>query len=160
MISMDNVYREYSNMIFRYLLSMTGDENVAEEITQETFYQAVRSADKYDYSCKVFSWLCSIAKNKLYEYWRTHPKTDELNEDVGTIDSPEIQILSQIGKIEIMKAIHRLSEPTREVMQLRLFSDLSFKEIGEVFNKTENWARVTYYRGKINLRKELTGNEK
>ena len=80
-ISIENVYREYSNMIYKYLLSKTGNEDISEELTQETFYQAVKSADKFDFSCKVSTWLCGIAKNKLYEYWRKYPKTDELNEN-------------------------------------------------------------------------------
>lgn len=159
MLSMDAVYRDYSDMIYRYLLAQTGNEQLAEELTQETFYQAVRSADKYDYSCKVTSWLCGIAKNKLREYWRRHPSTEELTEEAAALDSPETQVLAQAGRLEIMKAIHRLPEPGREVVHLRLFSDLSFREIGEVFDRTEDWARVTYYRGKLALRKELTKHE-
>jgi RNA polymerase sigma factor (sigma-70 family) len=154
MLSMDEVYREYSQMVFRYLLSMTGDEDLAEELTQETFYQAVRMADRYDYSCKVTSWLCAIAKNKLREYRRKHPKTEELEIHTAQTEGPESQILSGWGKVELMKAVHRLPELTREVVYLRLFSDLSFREIGEVLEKSEDWARVTYYRGKLKLRKE------
>lgn len=154
MLSMDEVYREYSRMVFRYLLSMTGDEDLAEELTQETFYQAVRMADRYDHSCKVTSWLCAIAKNKLREYQRKHPKTEELEIYTAQTEGSESQILSGWEKVELMKAIHRLPERTREVVYLRLFSDLSFREIGEVLEKSEDWARVTYYRGKLTLRKE------
>lgn len=158
-ISIETVYREYSNMIYKYLLSKTGDENIAEELTQETFYQAVKSADKFDFSSKVSTWLCSIAKNKLYEYWRKHPETDELSENTETQFTLEEQYISSETKLEIFKAIHDISEPTREVLYLRLFSELSFREIGEILDKTEQWARVTYYRGKLALRKELSKNE-
>ena len=159
MLSMEEVYQVYFNMIFRYLLSMTGSEDIAEELTQETFYQAVRSAKNYDYSCKVSSWLCAIAKNKLHEYRRHHPTVKELTEEILSGENPENSVFAETGKLQIMKAIHKLSEPAREVVQLRLFSDLSFKEIGEIFDKTEEWARVTFYRGKIALRKELKKDE-
>lgn len=158
-IAMENVYREYSQMVYKYLLSKTGDENLAEELTQETFYQAVKSADKFDYSSRVGTWLIAIAKNKLLEYRRKHPITEELSEEIIDNISIEEQYISRVGKMEIMRAIHNISEPTREVLYLRLFSDLSFKEIGEILERTEQWARVTYYRGKLALRKELTEDE-
>lgn len=158
-ISMDRVYQEYSNMIYKYLLSKTGSEDIAEELTQETFYQAVKSADKFDFSCKVSTWLCGIAKNKLYEYWRKHPDTDELDENTEALTTLEEQYISDESRLEILKAIHSIAEPAREVLYLRLFSELSFREIGEILDKTEQWARVTYYRGKLALRKELTENE-
>lgn len=158
-MSIDSVYRKYSSMIYKYLLSKTGDEDVAEELTQETFYQAVKSADKFDFSCKVSTWLCAIAKNKLYEYWRKHPQIEELDEKTEILATPEEQYISDETRLEILKAIHNVPEPAREVLYLRLFSNLSFKEIGEVFGKTEQWARVTYYRAKVNLRRELTEYE-
>ena len=170
MIAMDDVYREYSNMIFRYLLTLCGDEHLAEELTQETFYQAVRSADRYDGTCKVTTWLCAIAKNKWKEHLRRHPSTIPLEESLletapgspethagpgSPATSAEDAFLSKTGEIEIHKAIHRLADPVREVVQLRLLGGLSFKEIAEVMDRTEEWARVTYYRGKLSLRKEL-----
>ncbi len=99
------------------------------------------------------------SKNKLYEYWRKYPKTDELNESFEVRLTLEEQYISNETKLEILKAIHHISEPTREVLYLRLFSELSFREIGEILGKTEQWARVTYYRGKLALREELNENE-
>ena len=159
MIAMDDVYREYSNMIFRYLLTLCGDEHLAEELTQETFYQAVRSADRYDGTCKVTTWLCAIAKNKWKEHLRRHPSTVPLEESLletgPGVAGAEDTFLSRTGEIEVHKAIHRLADPVREVIQLRLLGGLSFREIAEVMDRTEEWARVTYYRGKLSLRKEL-----
>ncbi len=170
MIAMDDVYREYSNMIFRYLLTLCGDEHLAEELTQETFYQAVRSADRYDGTCKVTTWLCAIAKNKWKEHLRRHPSTVPLEESLletgpgvsgmhtgadSQAASAEDAFLTKTDEIEIHTAIHRLADPVREVVQLRLLGGLSFKEIAEVMDRTEEWARVTYYRGKLSLRKEL-----
>ena len=183
MISLEEVYREYSDMIYRWLLARTGNEDLAEEITQETFYQAVLHADSYDHSCKVSTWLCSIASNKLKEYLRKHPQTEELPEEyrvsgsdiasgtdrasnkpgspgqVLSVPSAEDQVLDATQKMGLYRAIHSLPEPSREVVHLRAFADLSFREIGDIFGKSENWARVTYYRAKTALRKELTENE-
>lgn len=164
MTSMDEIYRTYSNTLYRYLLSLCGDETLAEELTQETFYQAVKSADRYDGTCKVTTWLCAIAKNKWKEYLRKHPQQEPFEESLlekgattgaAVNASAESDYLSRTGALDIHKAIHRLPAPTREVMQLRLLGDLSFKEIAEVTGRTEEWARVTYYRGKLSLRKEL-----
>ena len=165
MISLDEVYREYSDMIYRWLLARTGAPDVAEEITQEAFYQAVLHADRYDYSCKVSTWLCSIASNKLKEYYRKNPPREDYDEVFGkegsepSVPGPETEAVEGAEKLALYKAIHALPEPSREVVQLRAFSDLSFKEIGDIFGKTESWARVTFYRAKAALRKELTENE-
>ena len=159
MISLEEVYKEYSDMIYRWILARTHDEHAAEEITQETFYQAVLHADSYDYSCKVSTWLCSIASNKLKEYYRKNVVLPEPEEDLAQTDGPEEAFFANAQRMELYRAIHLLPEPAREVVHLRAFGDLSFREIGDIFGKTENWARVTYYRAKTALRKELEKNE-
>ena len=73
--------------------------------------------------------------------------------------TPEKTVLSEYGRVEILRKLHQLDVAVREVMYLRIFGDLSFAQIGEITGRTENWARVTYYRGKEKLRKELDGNE-
>ncbi len=164
----DEVYREYSQMVYKYLFSLTRNAHVAEEVTQETFYQAVRCADRFDGSCRFSTWLCAIAKNQLNSYRRKHPASigdaegPEALEKAGTEKTnvtPETTVLSEYSCVEILKKLHQLDEMVREVMYLRIFGDLSFAQIGEITGKTENWARVTYYRGKEKLRKELDGNE-
>ena len=149
----DEVYREYSQMVYKYLFSLTGDAHVAEEVTQETFYQAVRCAGRFDGSCRFSTWLCAIAKNQLNSYRRKHfvPFDDT--------EKPEALAKTEYGRVEILRKLHQLDEAVREVMYLRIFGDLSFAQIGEITGRTENWARVTYYRGKEKLRKELDGNE-
>ena len=189
MIALDQVYKEYSDMIYRWLLARTGDPDVAEEITQETFYQAVLHADRFDHSCKVSTWLCSIADNKLKEYYRKNPPMEDFDAVFGeippdgrpgrqaaeqqgpsdegklppgqtlSVKSAEDQVVESSRKMELYRAIHSLPEPAREVVHLRAFADLSFREIGDIFGKTESWARVTFYRAKTALRKELTDNE-
>lgn len=166
----DEVYREYSQMVYKYLFSLTRDAHVAEEVTQETFYQAVRCAGRFDGSCRFSTWLCAIAKNQLNSYRRKHPEqaynaeaseaSERAEVRAGKTDAtPETAVLSEYGRVEILKKLHQMDETVREVMYLRIFGDLSFAQIGEITGRTENWARVTYYRGKEKLRKELDGNE-
>lgn len=160
MLSMDELYRAHANMIYRYLLALSGDVHTAEELTQETFYQAVRCIDRYDGSCKETTWLCAIAKN-LYQAWqRKHWRETEVLEDSLSSDkTPESDVLHRLEYLELLRQIHTLEEPGREVLYLRLFGQLSFREIGEVLHKSENWARVTFYRGKEKLKKELNRND-
>ena len=160
MLSMDELYRAHANMIYRYLLALSGDVHTAEELTQETFYQAVRCIDRYDGSCKETTWLYAIAKN-LYQAWqRKHWRETEVLEDSLSSDkTPESDVLHRLEYLELLRQIHTLEEPGREVLYLRLFGQLSFREIGEVLHKSENWARVTFYRGKEKLKKELNRND-
>ena len=159
MLSMDKVYKEYAQMIYRYLLSVTGDENLSEELTQETFYQAIRCVNKFDGSCKLSTWLCSIAKNVWRTYQRKHPSTVEIGEQIPQKEQTEEIVFANISKVEIFKKLQKLQGETKDVVYFRLFGELSFKEIGEILGKTENWARVTYYRGKEKLRKEFDADE-
>lgn len=160
MQSMDDVYQKYARTVYKYLLSKTHDENVAEELTQETFYQAILSIDRFDKSCKISTWLCAIAKNQLAAYRRKHPSFEELDNVKQSVASAESDVINAETRVELMKKLHFCPEPYREIMYLRIFGNLSFKEIGEIMDKTENWARVNYYRGKEKLRKELTDYEK
>lgn len=159
MLPIEDVYKEYSQTVYRYLLSITRSEQLSEELTQETFYQAIRTVNRFDGSCKVSTWLCAIAKNVWKSYQRKHPYTENLAEEVSLGNHTESVVLSNLSRIEVFKKIHLLEGEAKEVVYLRLFGDLSFKEIGEILGKTENWARVTYYRGKEKLRKELDVDE-
>lgn len=154
MQSMDEIYRDYAELVYRFVLGKTGNEDIAEEITQETFYQAIRSSDKFDGSCKVSTWLCAIAKNQLASYLRKNHYYDDLEDVEISTPSAEEAVIDNIERVTLMKELHSISEPYREVMYLRIFGNLSFKEIGEIMEKTENWARVTFYRGKEKLRRE------
>ena len=156
MQSMDEVYRQYAQTVFRYLRSLTRDEDLAEELTQETFYQAIRTSSRFDGSCRVSTWLCAIAKNVLLTYRRKHPETENLEDRPGEAPSAETEAIGQLNRMELIRLMHDLPEPGREVMYLRVFGGLSFSEIAEVHGKTENWARVTFYRAKERLRKDAT----
>ena len=160
---MDEIYQQYAKTVYRFLISHTQDADLSEELTQETFYQAIRSIDRYDESCRISTWLCGIAKNVLLTWYRKHPKEEsldslaELSDDNAPVtESAENTAVHEAGRMELLKLIHELPEPSREVMYLRVFGGLSFAEIGEVHGKTENWARVTFYRAKEKLRKDVT----
>lgn len=156
---MDEIYQQYAKTVYKYLLSRTHREDLAEELTQETFCQAIRAIDRFDGKCKLSTWLCAIAKNVHLTYLRKHPALEDIDEVEIPVASAEESALDNLGKLQMIRMLHRLEEPYREVTYLRVFGELSFAEIGEVLGKTENWARVTFYRGKEKLRKEMSENE-
>lgn len=155
---MDEIYRRHAKAVYAFLLAKTADSMLAEEMTQETFYQAVKSIGSFKGESSVSTWLIGIANNVLRGYFRKQkkqaeeelPKT-EIAARGGT--ATEDIVLRSMDTISLMQAMHRLPEPYREVLHLRLTADLSFKEIGQIMERTENWARVTYYRGKEKLLK-------
>ena len=159
MQSMDKIYREYARMVYRYLYSYTRNADLAEELTQETFFQAIRSIDRYDGSAKLSTWLCAIAKNVLHTWNRKNPPAEKLTEESSIAPSAETEALHAIGHVELLQLLHLIPEPYKEVLYLRLFGGLSFREIGTVMEKTENWARITFYRGKSKLRKDVEDND-
>jgi len=167
----EEIYKKYAKNVYSFLMSKTHDAEIAEEVTQETFYQAIKSIDRFDESSSVTTWLCAIAKNQLMAYLRKHRPEEPLSvetedgETVSFIDkvmnesSAEIKAVESEQRVVLMRKLHYLKEPYREICYLRIFANLSFKEIGDVFGKSENWARVSFYRGKETLRKEFTENE-
>mgnify|MGYP002860296306 CR=1 FL=1 len=156
---MEEIYQRYAQMVYRYLISLTGDEDLAEELTQETFVQAIRCIGRYDESCKLSTWLCAIAKNQWLVWVRKHPPALPLEETVPGAGSPETEALSELDRMELLKLLHGCPEPQREVIYLRIYGDLSFAQIGEIMGKTENWARVNFFRAKQTLVKELKEHE-
>lgn len=155
MESMEEIYRQYAQTVYRYSLSLTRDSDLAEELTQETFAQAIESVHRFDGSCRLSTWLCAIAKNQWYSYRRKHPETLELAEQDITAPSPEGSMEAAEERLDLLRRLHSCPEPYREILYLRLFGGLSFREIGEILGKSENWARVTFYRGKESIKKEM-----
>ena len=160
MQSMDDIYQSYALTVYKYLLSLCRNDDLAEELTQETFYQAIKSINRFDGSCHISTWLCAIAKNQLLSYQRKHLKNAELEAYDAAVASAENDAIAYENRVSLLRRLHLSPEPYREVMYLRIFGDLSFKEIGDILGKTENWARVTFYRGKEKLRKEIESDEK
>ena len=154
MQSMEEIYQRYAQTVYRYLFSLVRDPDLAEELTQETFYQAIRSIDRYDESCKITTWLCAIAKNALRTHRRKHPPTEDIDELPLQAPSAEAEAISADAKLSLMRRLHALPEPYREIIYLRSLGNLSFREIGELLGRSENWARVTFYRAKEKLGKD------
>ena len=149
------LYNLNAKYVYRYVLSLCKNEHTAEEITSETFYKAICSADKFKGDCSVHVWLCQIAKNSYYNAAKKNKFTTELPDDLPSEHRFEDKLLNKSQALEIHKALHLLHEPYKEVFSLRLFSELSFSEIGTIFGKSENWARVTFYRAKNKIKEEM-----
>ncbi len=153
-MNMDEVYRKHADTVFRFLMTLCHEEETARELTQETFYQAIRSSGRYDGTCKVSTWLCQIAKHLWYREIEKRKKkgTLPLDEDVGQpTEGVEREIVIREEKMELFRKVHLLDETSKEVVLLRITGEFSFREIGEIFGKQENWARVTFYRAKQKL---------
>ena len=151
------VYNLYFREVYRYALSLCRNESMAEEITQETFYKALAKLDSFDGKCKISVWLCQIAKNTYISMCRKDKYLNR-NEDAGphqSNESIEECLFDKETAFAIHKVLHTLNEPYKEVFSLRTFGELSFKQIAELFGKTEAWARVTYHRARLRIMEEL-----
>lgn len=158
MWDVDDVYKEHVELIYKYLFSLSLDAYTAEELTQETFYRAILSKERYNGSCKISTWLCQIAKHLWYQELdkNRRRKTEQLDDSLPDYKRPiELEMSDQQGKMLIYHKLHNLTDPTKEIMYLRLSGELSFREIGEIFKQSETWARVTFYRGKKKLMEVL-----
>lgn len=159
MQDLDRIYHDNFNKVYRYILSISGDPHLAEDITQEAFFRAMQKLGSFRGECSLTTWLCRIARNvylnhekreaNIREKMKQHPP-ESIN-----AESAEQELLRQEQASAIMAAIHKLQEPYREVFSLRSFSELSFREIGKLFGKNESWARVTYHRAKLKVKEEL-----
>lgn len=158
MQNIEQIYEEYFETVNKYLFCLTHNYDISEELTQETFYKAVKKINTYKGECKISVWLCQIAKNLWYDECRKNKKVINGVEnavfDIQGLKTLEEKIISNDEKVSLYKKMQKLDEKTREVLYLRITGELSFKEIGIILNRTENWARVTFYRGKNQLKEE------
>lgn len=152
----EQIYEKYFEIVNKYLFCLTRNSDIAEELTQETFYRAVKKIDSYNGKCKMSVWLCQIAKNLWYRQYQKNKRETNIEENellnIQEKDTIESFIISQEEKIALYKKMQNIDEKTREVIYLRITGELSFKEIGMILKKTENWARVTFFRGKQKLK--------
>ena len=153
MTEFEEVYRLYFRDVYRYCLALTRDEQVAEEVTQETFFKALKAIDKFDGKCRLYVWLCQIAKHTYLSMLQKRRPGEELPNPSG--ESLEEKLLTKESAFEIHRILHALEEPYKEVFSLRTFGELPFRQIGALFGKTESWARVTYHRARLKIREEL-----
>lgn len=156
----EEIYLKYYQSVYRYLLSITKNTTIAEDITQETFYKALKNINKYNPDYKMLTWLCNIAKNTYYSIYSKNKVLVNIEEDIKDMETDIINnIISTETNEEILKIIHTLEEPYKEVFTLRVYGELSFKQISNIFMKTESWARVTYYRSKLKIKEKLDEKE-
>ena len=161
--TVQQMYQEYARPVYLYLLSLCRDEKTAEDLTQETFYQAMKSIRRYDGSCRLMTWLCQIGKHLWYQEAKKRRKRGvsvPLEEDLAAAPDENVDSLeNDENRVSLFRAMQALEPTAREVVYLRVMGDLSFRQIGDILGKTENWARVTFYRAKERLRKGWDQNE-
>lgn len=154
----EKLYRTYYMKVYSYILTIMKNASVAEELTQETFYRAMKS--QYRGEAAEFTWLCAIAKNLCYDTLKKQKRVQELDSDLPQEFNVEELLTDKESTLWIHKMLHELEEPYKEVFSLRIFGELSFREIGQIFGKTENWARVTYHRARLKIQEKLGDREK
>ncbi|MBR2100309.1 MAG: sigma-70 family RNA polymerase sigma factor [Eubacterium sp.] len=154
------IYKKYSGTVKKYIMSLGADYNLSDDITADTFMKALKNIEKFDEQYNVLTWLCTIAKRTYFDYLKRKDNTTLQFDDELILydDQIDTQIEDNEQKVLIYRAIIKLDSPYKDVIYLRLFADLSFYEIGQILSKNENWARVTFYRGKTKL-KEVLENE-
>ena len=153
---MDQLYQENAKIVYHYLLSLCHTPSLAEDLTQETFLRAYQSLERYDGSCKLSTWLCQIGKHVYYQYLAKNKReipTEPKEQPAPQKMQPEETVLHRMELLEVLKEMQQLPAQMREVIYLRASADLSFREIGEILGRSENWARVNFYRGKELLAK-------
>lgn len=136
-------------------MTIVKNQSAAEEITQNTFYRAMTSKKKFEGDSSVFTWLCSIAKRLSIDEFRKNSKYEELEDTIPAETDISKKLEDRSMALQIHLVLHELPEPYKEVFQLRVFGELSFQQIGLIFGKTENWARVTYHRARLKIQERM-----
>ena len=162
MTDFEQLYKTYFDDVYRYILRLSGNEHVAEEITSDTFFKAMKSIDGFRGDCDVRVWLCQIAKNCYYSYVKKTQRA-EYFDDTDLQDVPDLMpgVAEEYAKRDeierIQRILHEMSAPYKEVFMWRVYAELSFKQIAQIFGKNENWACVTYHRARKMMKERLEG---
>lgn len=156
---MDSIYREYSGTVKAFLIRISGNTELAEELTQETFYQAIKSIHSFDGKSNLSTWLCSIAKHLYLDAIRKQEKAPAAFDNCFVEEDFAERIHRQDQIMIAHHMLHLLDEPYREVFTLRTFCDLTHSQIADLFGKSESWARVTYYRARLQLQDAMKKEE-
>jgi len=158
-IDIEAVYRQYALPLKKFIVSMCSDSDMADDIVSETFFRAIKNIDSF-YGGNIFTWLCTIAKNIFFNLMKKK-ETQNVSLDAEEQAEPvspkktEDMVIQKMNSLELLKNMQSLGYEEREVIYLRIFADLSFGDIGEVLGKTENWARVTFFRSKDKLKRRM-----
>ncbi len=155
MQNFDSIYRENAEIVYRYIFSLSQDSELAEEVTQQTFYETLRHADNYRGESSVSTYLCGVAGKLLKKELSRRNRNSHLPlddaENIPSSQNTESSVSGTLSRADLFQRIHDLPETMREVVYIRLSGELSFREIGEILGHSENWARVTFYRAKQKL---------
>ena len=159
MYDIEDICNKYYQKVYKYLISLSRNSNIAEELTQETFCVAIKEINKFKGNCEIITWLCIIAKHLYYKESRKKicKNIDEIADIIPSISIEDTYIFNQ-DKVELYKGLQKLTENERNVIYLRLLG-LSFKEISEVTGKNETWAKVVFHRGKKELVQYIEGGQ-
>ena len=151
------LYETYYMRVYSYVMTLTRERSLAEEITQETFFRGLTAGSSFRSESAGMTWLCAIARNLFHDELRRRKKVAELTVDMAadTTSEAEHRAEEEDLSFRVHLALHELTEPHREVFELRVFGELSFRQIGIIFGKTENWARVTYHRARLKLQERM-----
>lgn len=158
MTDFGKVYDEFFHDVYRYVFSLCHDRSTAEEITQAAFCKAMESFDSFKGNCSLFVWLCQIAKNTYFTWYKKQKRyVSESEYSAPSVGSPdfESQYIDKEDSKRIYQLLHDLREPYKEVFMLRVFGELPFSQIGELFGKTDSWARLIFFRGKKEIWRQL-----
>ena len=160
----EEIYATYFSDVYMYIRRLSRDEHLAEEITSETFFKAISSIESFRGDCDIRVWLCQIAKNCYFTYLKKTKRIDSI-EDIEIAEQSENfeeRFFQKDAAMQIQKVLHDIPDPYKEVFMWRVFAEMSFKQIGQIFHKSENWACVTYHRArsKIKARLEAMNYEK
>ena len=150
MKDIERIYKEYFGDVFRYIFRLSGDNHIAEEITAETFFKAMKSLNSFRGDCDIRVWLCQIAKNCYYSHLRKFGQTENIDEhiDIAAPSSLENDVLIRDEARRVRLILDKLPQMYRDVFMWRVYAEFSFKQIGQIFGKSENWACVTYHRAR------------
>lgn len=159
MTDFEEIYATYFDSVYQYVLSLCRDVHTAEEVTQESFCKAMTHLDRFDGRCRLYVWLCQIAKNTYLTHVRKRKRRAAPPEDEPSHPGFEGELLDSDSAWQLHRLLHDLNEPYKEVFSLRVFGELSFSQIGQLFGKSDSWARLIFYRAKTELRRQADEND-
>lgn len=151
----ERLFETYYMQIYSYMMTLSRSQDISEEITQRTFFKAMTTGKKYRGNSSEYTWLCAIAKNIYLDELRKNKTVCQLDTDRASDRDIEKDLVDEDSAFLIHQALHELDEPYKEVFQLRVFGELPFVKIGMLFQKSENWARVTYHRARLKIQERM-----
>lgn len=158
-LDIEKLYQTYYMQVYSYAMTVVKDPNVAEDVTQQTFVKAMAST--YKGAASEYTWLCAIAKNVANDHFRAQKRVAPLEDAAEPAsEPPEADVIARASSLEIHRILHHMEEPYKEVFELRVFGELAFRDIADIFGKTESWARVTYHRARLKIKERMTDDDR